>query len=51
MEKVIVHDSVNWYDGQTALVKDRQEIGGVVVLWVAVGNTEFAIREDKVERV
>jgi len=57
MEKVIIRDDVAFYNGREAVVKDRQVMAGITVLWVAIpsgtGNAtvEFAIREDKVEAV
>lgn len=57
MEKVIVRDEVCWYNGREAVVKSRNVIAGITVLWVAIpsgtGNAtiEFAVREENTEKV
>lgn len=43
-QTIIVNDRNNWYNGRKAVVKNVDKFGDIVVMWVAVGNVEFALR-------
>lgn len=45
---ITVNSPSNWYNGRKAVVKNEDKFGDVVVLWVAVGNVEFALRDTEV---